>query len=83
MTNHFAWCDIAGTVHSLTSKTVPSAGLPEGVSHRAHAEHDVQVVPHSLYQVVEHGVWSLNDVVFPGPVRQSTGHLDEEVRVKG
>lgn len=40
--------------------------VPEGLSHWAHTEDDVQVVPDSLYQVAEQGVRRLHHVVFPG-----------------
>lgn len=33
--------------------------VPEGVSYWTHAQHYMEVVSHTLYQVVKNGVWSL------------------------
>lgn len=51
--------------------------IPEELSHRTHAEDDVQVVPDPLDQITEHGVWSLQHVVFLGRVCQSVANLQE------
>lgn len=52
---------------------------PEWISHRAHAQHNVQVVSDTLYQVVEHGIWSLQDIVFPGRVWKSVLDLYKHI----
>lgn len=62
--------------HMIGSACVWMCRLPEGLSHRAHTEHYVQVVPDSLYQVAEHGLRSLHHVVFPGRVWQGVAHLE-------
>lgn len=55
--------------------------LPEGLSHWAHTQHYVQVVPDSLYQVAKQGVRSLHHLVFPGRICQSTANLKAESHV--
>lgn len=51
--------------------------VPEELSHRTHAEDDVQVVPDPLDQVAEHGVWSLQHVVPLGRICQSVANLQD------
>lgn len=60
-----------------------SRSQPEELSHRAHAQDDVQVVPDPLDQIAEHGVWSLQHVVLLSRVCQSVADLQEgQTRVR-
>lgn len=52
--------------------------IPERVSNRNHAQHDVEIVSHTLYQVIKHGVCCLLDIVLPGRVRESTLDLPNQ-----
>lgn len=55
-TNLNTTADEYSALHVAHFRFVPTQcqKLPEGLSHRAHTEHNMQVVPDTLYQVAEH-----------------------------
>lgn len=68
-------------VYSDHSSVLFTRAAPEELSHRTHAEDDMQVVPDPLDQITEHGVWSLQHVVFLGRICQSVANLQEGQRM--
>ena len=54
---------------------------PEWFSYRAHAEHNVKVVAHSLYQVSKHGVWSICDTILLGICTQCLTYLNRQIYI--